>query len=184
MLLFLLDHVLLSTDKPEPWPSLISPGIIDNLVTTITLPLGSVIGSLLVFLPRILGLTNDLLGNPVIKSINYWLIKNLKKSWNTVTLVFSCKKQLKKWCCYSVGTCVCLLVHSSPYFSFSVLDILSSPKKFQWCFKDKILSELWQFLWVKVRWNINFSKLWNFEILKFRPIFEVFAQFFAWELNF
>ena len=59
--------MLLSTDKPEPWPSLISPGIIDNLVTTITLPLGSVIGSLLVFLPRILGLTNDLLGNPVIK---------------------------------------------------------------------------------------------------------------------
>ena len=36
---------------------------------------------------------------------------------------------------YSVRPFVCPSVLPSPYFSFSVLGILSSPKEFQWCFK-------------------------------------------------
>ena len=43
------------------------------------------------------------------------------------------------------------------------------------------LSKLWQFLWVKVRWNLNFSKFWNLEISlnfwDFCPIFCMWAQF-------
>ena len=40
------------------------------------------------------------------------------------------------------------------------------------------LSVLWQFLWVKVRWYLNFSKFWNFEIsLNFLGFFCIWAQF-------
>ena len=43
------------------------------------------------------------------------------------------------------------------------------------------LSKLWQFLWVKVRRNLNFSKFWNLEISLnfwyFCPIFCMWAQF-------
>ena len=33
---------------------------------------------------------------------------------------------------------VCSFVRSSPFFSFSVLGVLSSPKEFQWCFKKEL----------------------------------------------
>ena len=39
-----------------------------------------------------------------------------------------------------VTQCVCVSVCSFvPFFSFSVFEVLSSPKEFQWCFK-KVLS--------------------------------------------
>ena len=42
------------------------------------------------------------------------------------------------------------------------------------------LSKLWQFLWIKVRWNLNFSKFSNLEILlnslNFCPTFCMWAQ--------
>ena len=39
----------------------------------------------------------------------------------------------------SLSLCVRLCVRSSLFFSFSVFEVLSSPKEFQWCFK-KVLS--------------------------------------------
>ena len=38
-----------------------------------------------------------------------------------------------------VTQCVRVFVFSSLFFSFSVFEVLSSPKEFQWCFK-KVLS--------------------------------------------
>ena len=42
--------------------------------------------------------------------------------------IFSCDEQLKKWRCHSVRPCF------HPFFSFSVLGVLSNPKVFKWCF--------------------------------------------------
>ena len=39
----------------------------------------------------------------------------------------------------SLSSCVRSFVRPSLYFSFSVFEVLSSPKEFQWCFK-KVLS--------------------------------------------
>ena len=49
--------------------------------------------------------------------------------------VFSCDEQLKKGRCHSVRPFVRSCFRLSPFFSFSVLEVSSSAKEFQWCFK-------------------------------------------------
>ena len=61
------------------------------------------------------------------KDIFVWI----SLSWYNAFVIFSCDEQLKKWHCHSVCPCF----RPSLFFSFNVLEVSSSPKEFQWCFK-------------------------------------------------